>query len=224
MQQQGGPAAAEQSQQLPEQHPSLAGGGAGSGRSGDGAERAGGTGVGSHPSPERDCPNFNSGGEGGKEGGREGGRRWAGGEGKGWSGKPSALPGAAPPGLRPPRPPLRARPYGSPHRGAPGPPLTARPGREEKVCRAEGPEPEGRGGGAARHGGGTDPPPAGAAAAAIFQSHGTVPARPAPAALFHASAPPVGGRALLLGVRLSVPRCSRVWWGFLIYFFSPSLF
>lgn len=229
MQQQGGPAAAEQSQQLPEQHPSWAGGGAGSGRSGDGAERAGGTGVGSHPSPERDCPNFNSGGEGGKEGGRKGGREAGGGRvGRGRGGRESPAP--CPTRL----PPASARPA---RRSVPAPPLPP-PGRsvaaawEEKVCRAEGPETAERGGGAARRGDGTDPLPVGAAAAAIFQSHGTVPVRPAPAALFRTSAPPVCGRAPLRAAprvceRMHAgchgPSCTRVWWGFLIYLFS-SLF
>lgn len=94
--------------------PGRAGGGAGSGRPGDGAERAGGRGVGSHPSPERHRPNFNSGGEGGREGGR-----WAGGEGKGWSGKPSARRGAVPP-------PLPARPL--PGCSAGRPPASGAPG------------------------------------------------------------------------------------------------
>lgn len=65
--------------------PGRAGGGAGSGRPGEGAERAGCRGGGSHPSPERDCPNFNSGGEGGKAGGKEGGE--GGREMGGWGGE-----------------------------------------------------------------------------------------------------------------------------------------
>lgn len=128
VQQQGGPAVAEQPQQLPEQHPSWAGGGAGSGRPGEGAERAGSRGVGSHPFPERDCPNFNSGGEGGKAGGKEGGReagRWAGGEGKEWSGKPRALRVPAPSAGRRASTPalptsLLARPHGFPSPGCSG--------------------------------------------------------------------------------------------------------
>lgn len=128
MQQQGGPAAAEQSQQLPEQHPSLAGGGAGSGRSGDGAERAGGTGVGSHPSPERDCPNFNSGGEGGKEGGREGGKEAGGGRvGRGRGGRENPAP--CPARL----PPASARPARRSVPAPPAPPTGALRGRRSPL-------------------------------------------------------------------------------------------
>lgn len=123
--------------------PGRADGGAGSGRPGEGAERAGSRGVGSHPSPERDCPNFNSGGEGGREGGREGGGReagrWAGGEGKGWSGKPSAQQVPAPSAGRHASTPalpasLPARPAGCPSPGCSA-------GRRRQPARAGGPRP-----------------------------------------------------------------------------------